>query len=97
LEKTNELGEVFDTLETRMKLSFYSGRVTSSSSWSTEEILGKAEDLVTNEQIANRSLDIPKDPITSIILGYPEDPTVELILEKTEDSTTGITFKRAEC
>jgi hypothetical protein len=95
LEKTNELGEVFDTLETRMKLSFYSGRVTSS--WSAEEILGKAEDLVTNEQLANRSLDIPEDPITSIILRYPEDPTVELILEKTEDSTTGITFKRAEC
>jgi hypothetical protein len=34
-----------------------------------EEILDKAEDLVTDEQIANRSSDIPKDPITGIILG----------------------------
>jgi hypothetical protein len=47
----NELGEVLDTLEVRVELSFYRDLVTSA--WSAEEIFGRTEDLATCGQTAN--------------------------------------------
>jgi hypothetical protein len=66
LEKTNELGKELDTLEMRVELSFYRGLATPMRL--TEEILSMAEDLIIHGQTAYRSLDIPEDPITGIIL-----------------------------
>jgi hypothetical protein len=42
LEETNELGEVSDTLEMRVELSFCRDLVTSA--WLAKEIFGEAED-----------------------------------------------------
>jgi hypothetical protein len=68
LEKTNELGEVLDTLEVRVELSFYKdfGDVSIVGKGNIRQ--GRGFWQYTNRRL-NESSDVPEDSIMSIIFG----------------------------